>query len=83
MRSSAQYRPSETSHIPSNDHFAAMQIDWSSEGGNGRRLTRSSLTPRISSRTIVPPVQSHPRTAVATALRQIAIARRITERTAV
>ena len=37
-----------------------MQIDWPSEGGNGHWLTRSSLTPRISSRTIVPSVQGHP-----------------------
>ena len=61
MRFPAQYRPSETSHISLNDHFAAMQIDWPSEGGNGYRLTRSSLTPRISSRTIDPPVRGHPR----------------------
>ena len=37
-----------------------MQIDWSSEGGNGGRLTRSSLTPRINSRILVPSVQGHP-----------------------
>ena len=58
-RSSAQYRLSETSYISSDDHFAAVQIDRSSKGGNGRRLTRSSLTSRISSRTIFPPVQSY------------------------
>ncbi|MBO5906132.1 MAG: hypothetical protein J6Q84_06925 [Kiritimatiellae bacterium] len=38
MRSSAKYRPSEISHVPLNDHFAAMQIDlnawgWKTFGG--------------------------------------------------
>ena len=27
MRSSAEYRPSEISHVSLDDHFAAMQID--------------------------------------------------------
>ena len=54
MRSPAQYRLLGNSHISIDDHFAALQIDWSSEGGNGHRLTQSSLTPRISSRTIIP-----------------------------
>ena len=62
MRSPAQYRPLEISHVSVGDHFAALQIDWPSEGGNGHRLTRSSLTPRISSRTIVLGSRSpHPR----------------------
>ena len=55
MRFPAQYRPSETSHISLNDYFAAVQIDFTSEGGSRCRLTRSSLTPRISSRTLFIP----------------------------
>ena len=44
--------------MPGN-HLAAMQIDWSSEGGIGHRLTRRNSTPRISSRILVPSVQGH------------------------
>ena len=32
MRFPAQYRPSETSHISTDDHFAAMQIDFGVQG---------------------------------------------------
>ena len=35
MRSSAKYRPTETSYISADDHFAALQIDFASEGGAG------------------------------------------------
>ena len=38
MRSSAKYRPTETSYISADDHFAALQIDlcvrgWKTFGG--------------------------------------------------
>ena len=52
MRSSAKYRPTETSYISADDHFAALQIDFAFEGGLRGLGGTAACTIPISSRTM-------------------------------